>query len=118
MSINVNKAPYVEGETDSISNLGLFIPGKVYYDIIKDVDPDVVSKTIFKKVFGRQQICKNYSYRNWVWTFSDEHATIYCMVSTRGASFEYNYVKSKDGEAIQNLFNKIMERIKALLPSI
>ena len=48
------------------------------------------AKQIFKKVFGRQQICVMGWYRNWVWTFSTEgcYSTIYCMVDIRGVHWE------------------------------
>ena len=51
------------------------------------------SKQIFKQVFGPQQICINYTYRCWIWTFADPEgqAVVYCLVDKRGVHWEYKH---------------------------
>ena len=52
---------------------------------------DMSSKQIFKRVFGPQLTCINYSYRCWIWTFSNEGRTavVNCLVDKRGVHWEY-----------------------------
>lgn len=62
-----------------------------------------------KAIFGKQQIVKQYSHRNWIWTFTDDDnfATIYCLVSVRGISWEYDKRSRKDH--VIPLFREVTE---------
>jgi hypothetical protein len=101
MNIQINKVPYEEDKTDSVMNLGnkhneFKLQSEAFLDnLMKYHDiwpcPEYNSKTVYKIVFGKQLTCVTYSYRNWIWTFSDENneACLNVLCSERGRSFEY-----------------------------
>lgn len=51
------------------------------------------SKQIFKRVFGPQVTCINYTHRCWIWTFADPEgkAVVNCLMDKRGIHWEYKY---------------------------
>jgi hypothetical protein len=80
------------------------------YDNYKDLNqPHPESKDFLKDLLGKQQICKNYSVRNWIWTLSteDKSTTIHLLASKRGISFEYNI--NSDETKLKSLFYEFME---------
>ena len=67
----------------------------------------------FKRAFGRQQTTQNYSYRNWIWTFTsdDGSATMHCLVNShQGLSWEYNRATS-DVDSLEPLMNEIVQAL-------
>ena len=97
----INEVPYEESKTDCIFNclriedIRAGFPGYYKLSYMKKMHKkfgNISSKQIFKEVFGRQQRCVNYTHRNWIWTFSNEEktATIHCLVSETGVSWEMN----------------------------
>lgn len=95
----INAVLYYENKSNSIINEmirknSVVEPNfhKVDYMIkLYNKFPNMSSKDIFKKTFGRQQICVNYTLRNWVWTFSNESktSTIYCKFRRRFVGNEF-----------------------------
>ncbi len=98
----INKISYDKDKADPIINsipLGVS-KGQFFeawymreYHMVKH--PDLSSKQIFKRVFGRQQTCVYTAWnRRWVWTFANSplepHACIYCMVDISGVRWEMN----------------------------
>jgi hypothetical protein len=118
--IEINKVPYEEDKTEHVRNIGLECP---YYDLFNHLDlnkayhakwpyPKYQSKEVFKTVFGKQLKCVNYTYRNWVWTFSDKdnQACLNVLCSETGAHFEYRH-KSRQAvlkEIIDWVSNKVL----------
>ena len=107
----INEVSYDENNTDCIVNyiphrhngikrffhLPDFYYNVVYMEKLYKKFPNMPSKQIFKKVFGNQQKCVQYTYRNWVWTFSNEEktATINCLVNETGVSWEMDITSNK-----------------------
>jgi hypothetical protein len=112
----INEIPYEKEKSDNITN---YIPlgdnGRARYHHVPQFweawymreyhmvkHPDLSSKQIFKKVFGRQLTCVVYMHRNWIWTFSNStdvssalFATIYCLINIRGVYWEMNIDSNK-----------------------
>ena len=93
--MKINLVTYDENNTDPLSNVlrECFFYNNIdfikkYHERVKDLK----NKEYFKNKFGKQYTTKNYSHRNWIWTFTsnDELATIHALVSTRGILWEYN----------------------------
>lgn len=128
MKFLVNEVPYDENNTDSMVNMD-FRGDKDSYsnrileecswfeiDYMKRIqqapedrrDP----KSIFKYIFGEQQICKNYSCRNWIWTFSDseEENTLYVLVSKEGTNWEFDRT-SEDYDKVIDIRKEVEDHI-------
>jgi hypothetical protein len=69
------------------------------------------SKQIFKKVFGPQLICINYTHRCWIWTFTNEDtdAVVYCLIDVRGIHWEYK--KKSRFDNVIAIVQEIEERL-------
>ena len=67
---------------------------------------------MFKKCFGEQKICKNYSARNWIWTFSDEaeKKIVYCLVSKEGISWESPLGKCEESISLRNEIIEVLQK--------
>jgi hypothetical protein len=65
---------------------------------------------VFKQVFGKQQTCKNYSSRNWIWTFTDGTTNLWCLISKDGLTFEYD-TRTPNLDALIKLTEAIMLEI-------
>jgi len=117
MKFLVNEVKYDEKHTANISDRD---KGKTQRDFLelqgehfdKCYENNINShpaKQFFKRIFGRQMKCVIYSYRNWIWTFSslDKEQRIWALVSTRGATWEYD-TTSKYKIKIYDLFNEIL----------
>ena len=115
--MKINVAPYVEDNTSSVINMHDSV--LEIYDIYKQYwvvlhKHKLTSLELFKKAFGRQKLTKDYTCRNWVWTFTDdeEKGILYCLVSKEGPSWEFdsttdmNVVMSLLVEAIEKLIEK------------
>lgn len=125
MDFLVNEVPYDEEKTDSIVNMGNYNGldpfysqriidecwwyDRKFFELMKSVpeerrDP----KSLFKYVFGRQLTCKNYTNRNWVWTFSDleEQNAFWTLISTTGVSWEFDST-SEDFHRVIDLRKKV-----------
>lgn len=107
MKVNVYK--YDEEGTHSLSNaIGFQALIDTYEPIYRN--RVLSSLKLFKQKFGRQQITKNYSHRNWVWTFQsdDGKAVIYCLVNEQqGIAWEYDRAVS-DEASLLPLMNEIV----------
>lgn len=111
--MQVNKIKYDEDNTYALMNsvgpkamLNAQDPLWAYYER-KGVRSH---QSLFKKVFGRQQITVTYRHRNWVWTFTNGKATIHCLLSVRGIAWEYNRATSDEGELLP-LMKQIIARL-------
>lgn len=120
MDFLVNDVLYNEQKTESMLNMDFYENkssysrrirdectwyGERYMKTIQEIpEKRRDSKSLFKYVFGGQQICKNYSRRNWIWTFSDinKNNILYTLVSIEGVSWEFN-IDSKDYDEVIDL---------------
>lgn len=113
--MNINTAQYDETATDCIVNCVTprwdFNACKEYYDGIRKVGYKDDSKALFKTTFGKQMTCKNYTCRNWIWTFSDDNATVYCLICDTGVSWEYNHKTTKNHDALKYLCCKVIDEL-------
>jgi len=121
---HINKEPYNEKKTDSISNvlikkhrsvnfLQINLFNKLYKSGKAEEYPE--SKGRMKKVFGRQLTTVIYSHRNWIWTFSTEpdkkgKAVIYALVSVRGCHWECDRTSNK--KYLFKLFKDVLKHIE------
>ena len=105
----INNKKYDEIHTDSLANCKSFHDKfkKIYlfYKKMHERAGNVGSIAVFKQVFGKQQCCKNYTCRNWIWTFSEEGNTIWCLVSKEGINWEY------DSRSNQRACLKLMDKV-------
>jgi hypothetical protein len=99
-NMEINKEQYQEENTDSLINIRIRPPLIAIWETDWNSNKQKeywekqgkrTSKQYLKDVFGRQQTCKNYTRRNWIWTFSDGNgkACLYALVSETGLHWEY-----------------------------
>lgn len=109
--MQVNQAKYDENHSDSIMNVEelwvepserdlYLLPYKTKRQL------GITTLQLLKRVFGRQQTTKNYSHRNWIWTFTQNGSVLYCMVSVEGISWEYD--SRSNSKEIVVLFKKVV----------
>jgi hypothetical protein len=107
--MKINKAKYKED-----CNPGIFIDKGKFNHLLEISKIRYLNKLssidLFKKVFGKQQVCKQYTNKNWIWTFTDdnERLVINCLVSKEGISWESS---EKDKNLIDPLFQEIVQSI-------
>jgi len=100
----VNEVPYIEETTRRLvlelgDGNGVFYGNYDYMPKYYDRYGDKSEKEVYKEVFGPHLLCKNYTYRNWIWTFcsQDKTAIVYFLVNVTGTSFECpEHMKEKD----------------------
>lgn len=104
MDLQINKSPF-DAENSAVIYNRIYARHENpsdYFQYIWNLDymkkyvvkySTMSSKQIFKRVFGPQQICINYSYRCWIWTFADPEgkAVVNCLVDKRGVHWEYKH---------------------------
>lgn len=99
--MKINEATYDETRTSSVVNLAVLDgpdeQGEIFRAIQRTYRIRMGSGTgsarLFRAVFGRAQTVKDYSSRNYVWTFLDPSSgvVLYVLVSKEGAAFEYDF---------------------------
>ena len=86
----VNRVPYDEtltqGGVSYYHNKDLMQLDVAYHALRHKLN--LRSIGMFKRRFGRQQRCVNYTHRCWVWTFNRDDAVIYALVDIRGPHWE------------------------------
>ena len=114
MEILVNKVLYDEKLNCLITNEVIepkehfrFSYDLEYMKELKKKYPNTSFKDIFRKKFRQQQLCKDYQYRNYIWTFSNLHetATIYCLIDKERVL--WNYQKNSDINEVIKLKQEI-----------
>ena len=118
--LNVNVHPYIETSTDSLLNLSWkkpksfdpYSPVMEYYKDIRAVGYMLDSRTLFRSTFGPQLCCRDYSHRNWIWTFSDitDSAVLYALLNVEGVAWEYN-CKQSDPKALENVLTSVIGKL-------
>lgn len=112
----VNNVDYDETETDTVLNHSVRLANKTL--TLFNVRHQAGFKSSiewFKHTFGRQKTTVTYSSRNWVWTFeaNNNDAVIYCLVSKRGISWEYDVAKTWNPKSLERLLDEIIEKLSA-----
>ncbi|RTK97740.1 MAG: hypothetical protein EKK64_00565 [Neisseriaceae bacterium] len=107
--MKINKSEYDESKSQGI---GLVVQDQEIYEDVKKIyefrhSLKLSSIEMFKLFFGKQQTCRNYTSKNWIWTFSDdeEKNVIYCLVSKEGISWE-----TPNSKEIKPLFKEIFKK--------
>jgi len=113
MSFLVNVTPYEEKNTRrDLTILRNVFYGNISYGEICDVKyKDMSEREIYKLVFGKQLMCKQYRNKNWIWTFCtpDKKVVVYFLSSVRGTSFEFPF--GTDVSRLNSLLKEIEREI-------
>lgn len=104
--MEINKSIYVESELTGVVNNAAWVLCEWKYE--KGIK--LSSLEIFKKVFGKQLLTKNYSCRNWIWSFSEGGNVLWCFVSKEGVSFNCDF--DADKVVINEMIDEVVKMIK------
>ena len=115
MTFDINKDRYSEKGITSLNNLLIFKSSsfhKVWVEKIFTFHNMFYSenlnevRSMISDIYGRWDLVKDYSYRNYIWTFTRDDMIIYLFASKRGVSFEFNLPDGYDIFNTKNNKNK------------
>lgn len=117
MKFDVNVATYQEADSTSVVNVAheyMKMLGAIerWWEHRKLLCRSLpTEKGYLIKAFGKQQVVRNYSYKNWIWTFQSSDAVLYVLWSKRGVSWEFDRKRSQGEQAALALLNAVVNTL-------